>query len=180
MRFSCLPSAEQMAQDRWRGSAGTVYSWPHRKLPPDHQCHETAPLLSAAPTTKLHNCEKETDQQRVKQNYWQQAVTNIICAKTSRILYSNIIKWMTGIMLPSKQKYPSINISKCAFAVSYSFKCKICASVAHIFLGKKCWQHWQLGKFKNLKNCYKRMINITVDFSDSKKYTQANRHITPC
>lgn len=131
MRFSCLPSAEQMAQDRWRGSAGTVYSWLHRKLPPDHQCHETAPLLSAAPTTKLHNCEKETDQQRVKQDYWQQAVTIIICAKTSRILYSNTIKWMTGIMFHSKQKYPSINISKCAFAVSYSFRCKICASVAN-------------------------------------------------
>lgn len=44
---------------------------------------------------------------------------------------------MTGIMLPSKQKYPSINISKCAFAVSYSFKCKICASVAQIFFWAK-------------------------------------------
>lgn len=149
MRFSCLPSAGRMAQDRWRGSAGTVYSWPHRKLLPDHQCHETAPLLSAAPTTKLHNCEKATDKQRVKQDYWQQAVTNIICAKTSRILYSNTIKRMTGIMFQSKQATTtktSINISKCVIAVSYSFKCKICASVANwaenvetTLTGKTAW-----------------------------------------
>lgn len=78
-RFSCLPLAWQTAQGRWTGSAATVYSWPHRKLPPGHQCLEMALLLSAAPTAKLRNWEKDTESLEFKQNFTDKHKLSTLC-----------------------------------------------------------------------------------------------------